>query len=68
MSIATNKFLSMLNEEISKDRGIDESQKATLMKLCRAIYLLETTAESTQIPSSIKEEIKRYAKEYEVNL
>lgn len=65
MSIATKKFLLMLEEEISSDNDINETQKKVLKKLCEKIYILETTSDSAQIPTNIKEEIKSFAKEYD---
>lgn len=65
MSIAIKKFLSMLDQETGNDPELNDDQKIVLRKLCEKIYVLETTGESSQMPSQIREEIKFYAKDFE---
>jgi hypothetical protein len=65
MSIGTKKFLSMLDQELAEDDSISENQRKILKNICERIYVLETTGESSQLPTSIREEIKFYAKDFE---
>ena len=65
MSIAIKKFLLMLENEILSDTSINDSQKNVLKKLCEKIYILETTSDTSQMPTYIRDEIKFYAKDYE---
>ena len=64
MSIAIKKFLTMLNQEVLSDGDLNDGQKEVLKKVCERIYLLETTSNSTQIPSQITAEIKDSAVNY----
>ena len=55
MSIAIKKFLLMLENEILSDTSINDSQKNVLKKLCEKIYILETTSDTSQMPTYISE-------------
>jgi len=65
MSIAIKKFLSMLDQEIGSDNELNSDQKNVLRKVCEKIYVLETTGDSSQMPSQIREDIKFYAQDFE---
>ena len=65
MSIATKKFQIMLEQEIESDKDLTVDQRNALKKLCYKIYILETTNDSSIMPTQIKEEIKFFANEYE---
>ena len=64
MSIAIKKFLSMLDQEVLSDGRLNDDQKRVLKKVCEKIYILETTVDSSQMPSQITGEIKLFAGDY----
>lgn len=64
MSIAIKKFLSMLDQEVLSDGRLNDDQKRVLKKVCEKIYILETTVDSSQMPSQIAGEIKLFAGDY----
>ena len=65
MSIAIKKFLSMLDQELASTSEINDAQKMALKKVCEKIYLLETTVDSSLMPTQIRGEIKSYSKDFE---
>lgn len=65
MSIAIKKFMAMLEEEINSKSGLSESQKNVLKKVCEKVYVLENTdANSLDINSKIRDEVKFYADDF----
>ena len=54
----------MLDQEVLSDGRLNDDQKRVLKKVCEKIYILETTVDSSQMPSQIAGEIKLFAGDY----